>query len=116
MALISLVIPTYNECQNITHLIRRITFVLGKIMDDFEIIVVDDDSPDGTWQVAEELTKENSHLRVIRRRDERGLATAVVAGWEIAGGEVWGVWMETCSIRPKHCRNCSIQFLTLMQI
>ncbi len=60
-------------------------------MDDFEIIVVDDDSPDGTWQVAEELTKENSHLRVIRRRDERGLATAVVAGWEIAGGEVLGV-------------------------
>jgi dolichol-phosphate mannosyltransferase len=60
-------------------------------MDDFEIIVVDDNSPDGTWQVAEELTKENSHLRVIRRRDERGLATAVVAGWKIAGGEVLGV-------------------------
>lgn len=91
MALISLIIPTYNERQNILPLIRRVTFALENATHNFEIIVVDDDSPDGTWQVAEELAKENSHLRVIRRRREKGLATAVVAGWKIAKGEVLGV-------------------------
>jgi dolichol-phosphate mannosyltransferase len=89
--LLSLIIPTYNERQNIISLIRRVTFALEKVTDNFEIIVVDDDSPDGTWQVAEELAKENSHLRVIRRRGEKGLATAVVAGWKAAKGEILGV-------------------------
>ena len=91
MALVSLIIPTYNERQNIVSLIRRATFALYKATDDFEIIIVDDDSPDGTWQVAEDLAKENSHLRVIRRRGEKGLATAVVAGWKAARGEILGV-------------------------
>lgn len=89
--LLSLVVPTYNESRNVIPLIRRVTFALEKIIDNFEIIVVDDDSPDGTWQLAEELTKENSHLRVIRRQDEKGLATAVVAGWKVARGEILGV-------------------------
>jgi dolichol-phosphate mannosyltransferase len=89
--LLSLIIPTYNERKNIVPLIRRVTSTLKAATDDFEIIVVDDDSPDGTWQVAEELAKENSHLRVIRRQDEKGLATAVVAGWKVAKGEILGV-------------------------
>lgn len=91
MVLFSLIIPTYNECQNIIPLIQRVTFALGKVTDNFEIIVVDDDSPDGTWQVAEEMAKGNSHLRVIRRQGEKGLATAVVTGWKAARGEILGV-------------------------
>lgn len=89
--LLSLIIPTYNERRNIIPSIQSVTIVLGKLIDNFEIIVVDDDSPDRTWQVAEKLAKENSHLRVIRRQGERGLATAVVAGWKLAKGEVLGV-------------------------
>jgi len=91
LTLISLVIPTYNERRNIIPLIRRVTFALQRTTDEFEIIVVDDDSPDGTWQVAEELAKGNPHLRVIRRQGEKGLATAVVAGWKAAEGEILGV-------------------------
>lgn len=89
--MLSLVIPTYNENQNIGPLIRRITSALEPVIDKFEIIVLDDDSPDGTWQVAEQIARENSHLRVIRRCGERGLGTAVIAGWQAAKGELLGV-------------------------
>lgn len=89
--LLSLVIPTYNERQNIVTLIQRVTPALEKALDHFEIIVVDDDSPDRTWQAVEELAKDNRRLRVIRRRGEKGLATAVVTGWKAAKGKLLGV-------------------------
>lgn len=88
---LSLVIPTYNERQNIGRLIQCVTRALAKTLERFEIIVVDDDSRDGTWQEAEEIAKGNPHLRVIRRRGAKGLATAVLAGWEAAEGELLGV-------------------------
>jgi dolichol-phosphate mannosyltransferase len=89
--MISLVIPTYNERQNITPLVRRVISTLERVIDSFEIIIVDDDSPDGTWQVAQELAKEEPHVTVLRRCGERGLATAVVAGWKAARGDILGV-------------------------
>jgi len=91
MITLSLVIPTYNESQNIVPLIHQAASVLKKNLDNFEIIIVDDDSPDETWKVAGELAKENGHVRVIRRCNERGLATAVVTGWKAAEGEILGV-------------------------
>jgi dolichol-phosphate mannosyltransferase len=91
MMTLSLVIPTYNESQNIVPLIHQAASVLKKNLDNFEIIIVDDDSPDETWKVAGELAKENGHVRVIRRCNERGLATAVVTGWKAAEGEILGV-------------------------
>jgi dolichol-phosphate mannosyltransferase len=89
--LFSLVIPTYNERPNIAPLVRRVTATLAQVTESFEVIVVDDDSPDETWKVAEGLARENGHLRVIRRQGEKGLATAVVAGWQAAQGEILGV-------------------------
>ncbi len=89
--LLSLVVPTYNERQSIVPLLQRVTAALDNGLDDFEIIVVDDDSPDGTWQAAEEVAKDNPHVRVIRRRNERDLTTAVIAGWRMAKGELLGV-------------------------
>ena len=88
--LLSLVVPTYNERQNIKALVRRATAVLAQQTDSFEIIIVDDDSPDGTWQVAEELGRTNCHVKVIRRIGKRGLASAVVAGWAASSGEILG--------------------------
>ena len=88
---VSLVLPTYNEVQNLPRLIPRLTNVLEREEVPFEIIVVDDDSPDGTWAVAGEMALTDRRLRVIRRRGERGLATAVVAGWKAAQGEILGV-------------------------
>lgn len=89
--LLSLIVPTYNERQSIVPLLQRATAALNKGLDEFEIIVVDDDSPDGTWQAAEEIAKDNPQVRVIRRRNERGLTTAVLAGWSTAKGELLGV-------------------------
>ena len=88
---ISLVLPTYNEVRNLPRLVPRLTSVLEREGVSFEIIVVDDDSPDGTWALAGEMAMSDRRLRVIRRRGERGLATAVVAGWRAAQGEILGV-------------------------
>ncbi len=87
----SLVIPTYNESRNLPHLVRRVTRTLEEAGVSFEIIVVDDDSPDGTWKLAQEMHAGDPRVRLVRRQGERGLATAVVAGWKEARGEILGV-------------------------
>jgi dolichol-phosphate mannosyltransferase len=89
---LSLVIPTYNESKNIRELIRQLSALLDRTCGGaYEIIVVDDDSPDGTWAVALELSEQYPTLRVMRRRTERGLATAVIRGWQAARGDVLAV-------------------------
>ncbi|MEG4507093.1 glycosyltransferase [Microcoleus sp. F6_B4] len=88
----SLVIPTYNECSNIQSIVEKLSQLLDGILPgDYELIVVDDDSPDRTWEVALSLTPEYPQLRVMRREHERGLSTAVIRGWQVARGEVLGV-------------------------
>lgn len=81
----SVIVPTYNERKNITEFVERVEATLEDI--EHELIVVDDDSPDGTWELAQELAEDNPNLKVIRRTNEKGLATAVVRGLEEANGE-----------------------------
>ncbi|XZN91051.1 MAG: glycosyltransferase [Microcoleus sp.] len=88
----SLIIPTYNECQNIKTIVEKLSQLLdGSLVSDYEMIVVDDDSPDRTWEVALSLKPDYPQLRVMRREHERGLSTAVIRGWQAARGEVLGV-------------------------
>lgn len=87
----SLVIPTYNEAANIADLYRKLIAVLSTQELPFEIIIVDDNSPDETWKIVEDLAKFDNRLKVIRRLSDRGLATAVIAGWVKAEGEIIGV-------------------------
>jgi dolichol-phosphate mannosyltransferase len=90
--LFSLVIPTYKERENIENVVGILSEVLDeKIPGDYELIVVDDDSPDGTWEVALSLTPQYPQLRVMRRQNERGLSTAVIRGWQVAQGSILGV-------------------------
>jgi dolichol-phosphate mannosyltransferase len=89
--LFSLVVPTYNERHNMAPLVTRVNVALRQITEDYEVIIVDDDSPDRTWEEADELSRGDSHLKVIRRKGEKGLATAVIAGWQAATGEILGV-------------------------
>jgi dolichol-phosphate mannosyltransferase len=84
-SIVSVVVPTYNEAENIPRLVDRIASVLKDI--EYEIIVVDDNSPDKTWKVAEELSKKGYPIRVIRRIGERGLGTAIVRGIREARGK-----------------------------
>jgi dolichol-phosphate mannosyltransferase len=89
---LSLVIPTYNESRNIDRLLDLLSQLLdGLLPHDYELIVVDDDSPDRTWEIAEGLRDRYPHLQVIRRQQERGLSTAVIRGWQAASGGVLGV-------------------------
>jgi len=88
----SLVVPTYNESQNIKELVAVLSNLLDEFLpNNYELIIVDDDSPDRTWEVAESLTLNYPHLKVLRRKGERGLSTAVIRGWQNAEGEVLGV-------------------------
>ena len=88
----SLIIPTYNECKNVKNIVEQLSQLLdGSIPGNYELIVVDDNSPDRTWEVALSLTPEYPQLRVMRREHERGLSTAVIRGWQAARGEVLGV-------------------------
>jgi dolichol-phosphate mannosyltransferase len=65
-------IPTYNERENIRELIDRI-LALG---DNIELVVADDDSPDGTWQVVEEMANVTPAVHLLRRRENKGRGSA----------------------------------------
>jgi dolichol-phosphate mannosyltransferase len=87
----TLIIPTYNEATNIDDLCTLLVEVLSKNNINFEIIIVDDNSPDETWKIAQVIAEKDRRISVINRVNERGLATAVVAGWRRAKGDILGV-------------------------
>jgi dolichol-phosphate mannosyltransferase len=75
---LSIIVPTYNEAENIGELIERIETSLKGL--DFEVIVVDDSSPDGTAEIAEELGRAYRNVKVIKRPRKMGLASAALEG------------------------------------
>ena len=81
---VSIIIPTYNERKNIVKLVNEIesVFTLNKIKG--EIIIVDDNSPDGTGKIAERLAKSYNNIKVVHRKQKLGLYTAIRDGCEIA--------------------------------
>lgn len=85
--LVSIVVPTYNERENLPVLLEEIRRVMEGEGLSYEVIVVDDDSPDGTWRVALEYAEKGYPVRVIRRMGERGLGSAIVRGLREARGE-----------------------------
>ena len=87
--LLSVITPTYNEAENIVGLLERVETALAGIT--YEIIVVDDDSPDETWQLAEAYAEDHQRVRVLRRFHDKGLSPAVLAGMELAEGRTLGV-------------------------
>ncbi len=86
MPSLSVIIPTYNERENVRPLVERLAKVLRSVPADSEILVVDDDSPDGTARIAEEMAAEFP-LRVLVRRGRRGLARSILEGFEAAEGD-----------------------------
>ncbi len=85
----SLIVPTYNESANIRALLDDLTKALNGL--NYEIIVVDDDSPDKTWEIVGAYGKHNHRVKILRRTTERGLSTAVIAGWKAATGKYLAV-------------------------
>ena len=77
---ITIVIPTYNEAENLSKLVSAL-FTLPL---DLRILVVDDNSPDGTGAIADNLAKKDSRVRVIYRKIKEGLRSAYLTGFRIA--------------------------------
>jgi len=73
-------VPTYNESGNIE---RLITEILAQ-GDNIGVVVVDDDSPDGTWKIVEEYSKRDSRVHLLRRIGRRGRGTAGIEGFQYA--------------------------------
>lgn len=75
---LSVVVPTFNERDNVTTLFRRLETALTGIA--WEVVFVDDNSPDGTWDVVRGLARQDSRVRCIRRIGRRGLSGACIEG------------------------------------
>ncbi|MHC4251703.1 MAG: glycosyltransferase [Planctomycetota bacterium] len=102
--MLSVIVPTYNEKDNVRSLIERTLGVFGTLSEDAEILVIDDDSPDGTAAevraAAEELGAAE-RVKVIVRNEDRGLAKSVMAGFREAKGDVLAVMDADLSHPPE---------------
>ena len=85
----SLVVPTFNESENIAAFLAALRDTLDPALA-YEVIVVDDDSPDLSWEIAAGCQANFPQLRVVRRTRENGLAGAVIRGWQLARGRILG--------------------------
>jgi len=86
--MISVVLPTYNERDNISRLIDMIEHVFERNKIDGEILIVDDNSPDGTAKIARDLNKKYGNIMVFVRKNERGVGSAHIFGYKHAKGDI----------------------------
>ncbi|NLX24291.1 MAG: polyprenol monophosphomannose synthase [Phycisphaerae bacterium] len=85
---VSIIIPAYREAGNLRPLIGRIAKTMGSVVYPYEIVVVDDDSRDGTRDVMAELGAEGMPVRLVTRPRRLGLGSAVISGFHLARGEL----------------------------
>jgi len=87
---VAVVIPTYNERDNLEPIVGRVRAAVP----DADILVVDDNSPDGTGEIADKLAASDAHVHVLHRKGKSGLGTAYIAGftWGLERG--YGVLVE----------------------
>ena len=91
---VSVIMPTLNEAGNIVGLIQSTVDAIREAgIDEIEILVVDDDSPDRTWEIASQIVYPPAHIEVIRRMENHGLTVSLSEGIQAARHEVI-VWMD----------------------
>jgi dolichol-phosphate mannosyltransferase len=76
-----IILPTYNEAENLE---RIVAAVLGQIGDSGRVLVVDDNSPDGTGEIADQLAASDESISVLHREQKQGLGPAYLAGFHVA--------------------------------
>lgn len=96
---VSLIIPTYNEAKNIPFLIEEIFNIVDKSKINLEFIIVDDNSPDGTGKIAENMV-DKYPIKVINRSGKLGLGTAVMDGFKLSDREYVGAMDGDMSHNP----------------
>ena len=102
MGRISVVVPTYNEAENVGNLVNQIEYALRGI--EYEVIFVDD-STDDTVDAIKAVMKENVNVRLEHRETEKGLATAVLKGFSLANGDYIAVMDADLQPPPKILRS-----------
>jgi len=92
----TIVVPTYNERENLEKLLQGIETAAGDVSHDVRVLIVDDNSPDGTGELAEELRKQRPWIHVMHRVKRRGRGAAGVEGfqWALEQGADWIVEMD----------------------
>lgn len=106
---LSIILPTYNEAKNLPEIVGLLSDVL--LDTDYEIIVVDDDSPDRTWEIAGQLAAANGRIQSLRRIGERGLSSAVLAGMHLSRGHV----LVVMDADLQHDENAVIELARLIE-
>lgn len=85
----SVVIPTYNERDNVPELLERLSRTVSEQKEEYELLVIDDDSPDGTAHLARQIGDElGLNIRVVVRPNDPDLSRSVVRGFKEARGDV----------------------------
>jgi dolichol-phosphate mannosyltransferase len=82
-----LILPTYNEAENIEPLVRAVLPQLASAGHEHTVLIVDDNSPDGTGRIADRLAEELAEVRVLHRPQKQGLGRAYLAGFDVALAE-----------------------------
>jgi dolichol-phosphate mannosyltransferase len=86
---LTVVVPTFNEAANVRPLVAKLTAALAGIA--YEVMFVDDNSPDGTYEEVRTLSREDARIRCIRRIGRRGLSSACIEGMMAGQGDVVAV-------------------------
>lgn len=87
--MLSVVVPTYNEAVNVRALAEGVCAALASCGEAYELIFVDDASPDGTAAVVEELMRKHPNIRLVRRAEKGGIGGAHLAGFAAAQGDTF---------------------------
>lgn len=99
---VTIIVPTYREAETLPHLVSAVAAVRAAAAGRYELLVMDDDSPDGTADVVRSLGCEHDWVRVHVRHADRGLAAAVVDGISLARGAIVVVMDADLSHPPQH--------------
>ena len=96
---ISVIVPTYNEVDNVEDLIVGLRAVLKDA--DYEVVVVDDNSPDGTYYAVKQIAERDPRILPILRQEKLGLASAIVHGYKASEGKIIVMMDSDLSHRPE---------------
>ena len=99
---LSVIVPCFNERPNVAPMIEKLDAALAGLA--WEVIYVDDDSPDGTAAEVRRIAREDPRVRCIKRIGRRGLASAVIEGAMSSSAEYVAVSTATCSMTRRGCR------------